>query len=138
MKETEFRGKILDIKDWIYGDLLTPTTQGCGSYAILKKGWNVCFAKAVDEKTIGEYIGIKDSNKKKIFTGDIIKVYDEENGEYSIHLVVDKTEDDYPAFDLDPEIPCDCNSFSWLLGLGWKFEIIGNNIDNLEQYENAN
>ena len=66
MREILFRGKRIDNGEWAYGYYLA---DKLGSY-ISGKHYKII------PETVGEYLGIPDKNKKKLFEGDIVKVKD--------------------------------------------------------------
>lgn len=88
------------------------------------------------------YIGIEDSNGKKMYEGSIIKItfdtnYSEE--EYYVGVIEYGAERGYPAFDLEPWIDCSMNAISWLKSESdpsvIKYEVIGNVKGNPELLE---
>lgn len=111
-RKIEFRGLTLcndNIKRWIYGYLLNENT-------IRKKDVSL----NVIPKTIGQYIGLKDKNNKKIFEGDIMK-----NKKGGIGVVKYSK---YAEFILDFEDDLFVSSFNpRILG---NYEIIGNIYEN--------
>lgn len=73
-REILFRGKSINTGKWLYGHLFNygltaPSNVPCISVCV-PTSWREAYALyTVLSKTIGQYTGMKDKNKKKIFEG---------------------------------------------------------------------
>lgn len=141
MREIKFRGKRVYCGDWVYGSyfydgkrhyIITDIVDK--EHAIYGHYSNKVNLYIVDPETVGQYTGIKDDNDKKIYKDDIIRIRESEFDDWEVYQVKYHGHRDYPAFDTEPTIDCDCNGISYATAC-CNIEKIGNIFDNPELLE---
>ena len=130
MREILFRGKRVDNGEWIQGDIVQFPVHGVVRIVEQEPSYKDA---EVDSDTVGQYTGLTDKNGRKIFEGDILKIYPDCDycEDYSISTVysyngvlcVDYRGDDFDSTALG--FINDVNDDA-------DFEIIGNIYDNPE------
>ena len=162
MREILFRGKRVDNGEWIEGYYAAePYTKSTYNYGYILENEKDLYAKKaylVDSRTVGQFTGLTDKNGKKIFEGDIVRLFDISVGEIvqecgAFGIGCRKQIDyDYLASEIAPvtgnnNTPMFCynDNFVSLWELWWNYneesdeisviEVIGNIHDNPELLE---
>ena len=73
MREIKFRGYGKDVtgEHWIYGNLLDEKLIGLVAIQDEK-----CHVWEVDPESVGQFTGLRDSDRREIYEGDIVKIKD--------------------------------------------------------------
>jgi uncharacterized phage protein (TIGR01671 family) len=101
------------------------------------KNWHWHGIVPENEYELMLFTGCHDKNGREIYEGDIVRIKhleEIEEIEGSIHQIAYFGQDNYPAFDLKPQIDIDCNGLSYALAV-CKIEVIGNIYENPELME---
>ena len=143
MREILFRGKHARTGEWVEGFYYAQKHRYAGGnrffgeHAMITTGINETsggwgestetIEYEVIPETVGQYTGLIDKNGKKIFEGDIIKSCEYDD----VYFVKYCADNNYPAFDVVPEVDIECNGLSHLHVVEG-IEVIGNIHDNPE------
>ncbi len=131
-REILFKGFCKRTNKWVEGHLVDKIICDPGERKVTyiywieqqdSQLWNV--SEEVDPKTVCQFIGKKDKNGKKLFEGDKVKFWEsgfEENS--TLGEIRYLSENDYPAFDIYPDIDCGSNGLSHVFATG-EIEVIG-------------
>ena len=137
MREILFRGRRMEIGDWVEGCLISYPDGECfigrpsGDPNVLDK---FC----VYSDTVGQYSGLRDRNGRRIFEGDILRIEEElwSNGEvveikeYVCEVFFDKRDARFSGKGTRHR--------EWLYNWGAKYrEVIGNIYENPERLGGA-
>lgn len=137
MREILYRGKRIDNDEWVFGYYCPcvfgnfPAEPAIIDADELKNGKWV--PVKVNPETIGQYIGLKDTNVKKIFDGDIVQWEDENFNNYTSVVEWCGEKWNYPAFDLAKH-DYECNGLQYVHE-DCIIEVIGTIYDNPELLE---
>ena len=136
MREILFRGK-MDNGEWMYGsfcmDALEQFNGLCGVDGFIRlydKAKGKMQTYEVDRETVGQYTGKTDKNKKRVFDGDIIRMFDAKPP-FDVGVVQWDDHDQCYVVRSTWSEKCHLTDFG-NLGRPEYFEVIGNIHDNPE------
>ena len=119
MREIKFRARSVSLNRWFYytlDDLL---------YKQFGRGPGRAMGVDPGMEHWSQYTGLKDSRRREIYEGDILRYSEDGFGEFSYEGVIEYAgESDYPAFDLRPRVDCDSNGLSYIMACCF-CEVIG-------------
>lgn len=142
MREIKFKAKSEKSDKWVFGTYYrTPCISQVG-----KSGHNRFFHYIVDgirtryeinPLTLCQFIGMKDNymgSGHDLYENDMVII--RHGGEWSVHRITYQSGNDYPAFDLMPQIPAEMNGISHALcELGYVVKRIGNYYDGPTRWD---
>lgn len=132
MREIFCRGKRVDNGEWVYSSFIMQDKEHKLLSAKVKlfdgEKW-----RAVIPETFGQYTGLKDTNGKMIFDGDIVQWKDENFNNYTSVVEWCGEKWNYPAFDLAKH-DYECNGLQYVHE-DCIIEVIGTIYDNPELLE---
>lgn len=138
VRSIKFRGKGVDHKGWLYGDLFRRTyknddgTEETWFYINaqdrteeIRRAKKAIFGPAVDSATVGQFTGLCDRNGKEVYEGDLLK---EDEITWEIFWC-----DDVAAFMVEQYNPeSDAPKMFLLSDVAKDSEVVGNIYDNPE------
>lgn len=133
MRVYKFRGKSVDNKEWVYGgyihydDCIDCGKDDCDYIVEKHNGEYFPFIK-VNSKTVGQFTGMYDKNKKEIYEGDIVKgtiISQWVKKEIICKVIYDR--DSFICLE-----PTKNGNWAHKLMFAKDIEVIGNIFDNLE------
>jgi len=83
MREIEFRAKVLDGRDWVFGDLRNTWYLFNGERCYYRQNAFLQLEGIIPE-TVGQYTGLKDKDGIKIFEGDIVRILSSDDFKYEV------------------------------------------------------
>ena len=101
MREIKFRGRRKNSSEWVYGAFLAIPKLCSYIYDVQPDGQATRYL--VDEDTVGQFTGLKDSTGKEIYEGDIVKVVND--GEESFHVLMNSDCEIIGNVHDNPELP---------------------------------
>lgn len=132
MREILFRGKRTDNHQWVEGYYIVDDMENPNPYIVNAKG-----KYRIAHKTVGQYTGRKDKNGKRVFEGDILRLFSiwaDGTVEPAEVPVIVQFWENYQCYVLTTKQGYHCDDFG-NHGRPEYYEVIGNIYDNPELLE---